>query len=125
VIASSLGSSLRSLSLHRGVIQPSFWPAVSQHLPNLKELKLMHRVRGNIPGITAYLRTVTQPFTLYIGRGILPDNTMSDDAWQPHNVCVKQEWPPDAFDGKNEFETEVEQEMDHEGSEDEGVADAK
>jgi hypothetical protein len=98
VIASSVGRGLKSLALYGGFIKPSFWPALSQHLPNLRELKLKYTPADDIPGITAYLRTVTQPFTLYIGLGVLPDDTLAHDAWQLHNVTVVQEWPRDAFD---------------------------
>jgi hypothetical protein len=96
VLARSLGSSLKSLSLRRGVIKPSFWPALAQHLPHLKELGLMHKVQVNIMGMVAYLRTLTQPFTLYIGPGVVADHTIADltvsiSAWQLHGVSVQQE----------------------------------
>jgi hypothetical protein len=103
VLARSLGSSLRSLSLRKGVIKPSFWLALSQHLPQLRELGLMHKVKVNTMGITAYLRTVTQPFTLYIGRGVLADHIVADlansiNARQLQGVSVKQEYPADERD---------------------------
>jgi hypothetical protein len=105
-LARSLGSSLKSLSLRRGFIKPSFWPALSQHLPHLKELGLMHKVQGSIMGITAYLRTLAQPFTLYIARWVLAghmaaDLTSSIDAWQMQGVSVKQEYAGDREDFGN------------------------
>jgi hypothetical protein len=111
VLARSLGSSLRSLSLRRGCIKPSFWPALSEHLPHLKELGLMHKVTVNILGITAYLRTVTQPFTLYIGPDVLADETLEDlidniEAWQLQNVAVEVEYPDDEVDFSNPYEKE-------------------
>jgi hypothetical protein len=91
VLARSLGSSLRSLSLRRGVIKPSFWPTLSQHLPHLKELGLMHKVEVNSMGITAYLHKLTQPSTLYISPDVLDDHMIDDltdsiDAWQLPSV---------------------------------------
>jgi hypothetical protein len=111
VLARSLGSGLRSLSLRRGVIKPSFWPALSQHLPHLKELGLVHKVEVNSMGMVAYLRTLAQPFTLYIGPGVLADYIVADltdtiDAWQMQGVSVKQEYPADEcdFDYPDELE---------------------
>jgi hypothetical protein len=124
VLARSLGSGLRSLSLRRGVIKPSFWPALCEHLPHLKQLGLMHKVEVNSMGITAYLRTQTQPFTLYIGKGVLADHSTADltdsiGEWQMQGVSVKQEYPADKFDFRNMDgqEAEWEQEQQEAGSE--------
>jgi hypothetical protein len=124
VLARSLGSGLRSLSLCRGVIKPSFWPALCEHLPHLKELGLMHKVEVNSMGITAYLRTRTQPFTLYICKGVLADHSTADltdsiiGEWQMQGVSVKQEYPADKFDFRNMDgqEAEWEQEQQEAGS---------
>jgi hypothetical protein len=102
-LARSLGSNLRSLSLRRGVIKPSFWPALSQHLPHLKELGLMHKVEVNSMDITAHLHTVTQPFTLYIGPGVLAEHitanlTDSIGVGQIQGMSVKQGYPADQCD---------------------------
>jgi hypothetical protein len=139
-LARSLGSTLRSLSIRKGVIKPSFWPALSQHLPHLKELGLAYRVKVDITGITAYLRTLTQPFSLYIDEGVLDHHVIADltgsvDTWQLQGVSIKNQPPPDGrpdgddfgwvdeFDEPEEFNGgEAEQETDQEGSDWEGLA---
>jgi hypothetical protein len=88
-----LGSNLRSLSLRREVIKPSFWPALRQHMPRLNELGLMHQVEVSSMGITAYLCTAAQPCTLYIGPGVLADHIVADltdsvGVWQLHSAGV-------------------------------------
>jgi hypothetical protein len=109
----SLGSTLRSLSLRRGVIKPSFWSALSQHLPRLQELGLMYRVEVSSEGITGYLRTLTQPLTLYIsedlgyvGDSLAADLTEHIDAGQLQNVSVQREWPADESDFPHDYEVE-------------------
>jgi hypothetical protein len=130
VLSRSLGSSLRSLSLRRGVIKRSFWPALSQHLPHLKELGLMHKVQVSITDITAYLRTLTQPLTLYIGQGVVADHIVADltdtiGVWQLQGVSVQQEYPADYRDfhlqdscetGWEAFCAQQQQETDSEGN---------
>jgi hypothetical protein len=98
VLSRSIGSSLRSLSLRRGVIKPSFWPALSQYLPHLKELGLMHKVEVNSMGVTAYLRTLARTFTLHVGPGVLADHTVSHLTHQLQGVSVQQEYPADCCD---------------------------
>jgi hypothetical protein len=120
-------SSLRSLSLRRGVIKPSFWPALSQHLPHLKELGLAYKVDVNLIGMVAYLRTLTQPFTLYIGLGVVPGHILAKltniiGEWQLQRVSVKDESPDDEQDFQCVDELEDyhlgQQEADSEGDTD-------
>jgi hypothetical protein len=133
VLADSLYSSLRSLSLRRGVIKPSFWPALSQHMPHLKELGLMRRVEVSIIGITAYLRALAQPFTLYINADVVAGNTIADltdniGAWQLQNILVKREYPAEDADCEDVYEdseSKEEQEPDEQGVEGDAVVDAE
>jgi hypothetical protein len=85
----------------KGCIKPSFWSALSQHLPHLKELGLMRNVEVNVMGIRAYLRTLPQPCTLHIGPGVWADHTLADltdsiSAWQVQTVSFQQEYEEDA-----------------------------
>jgi hypothetical protein len=100
VLASSLGSTLKSLSLHRGIVKPSFWPALSQHLPRLRKLGFAYKVHVSTEGMIAYLHTVAQPFTLCIGPGVLPDQHIADladsiNAPQLQGISLKLEPPND------------------------------
>jgi hypothetical protein len=128
-LARSLGSSLKSLSLRRGVIKPCFWPALSQQFPKLKELGLGYKVQVNVVGMVAYLRTAVQPFMLRITAGVFPDDTSADltasiSAWQLQGLSVKVEEPDgdadfhgieDWGDSDGEEEEEDEQGGDSEG----------
>jgi hypothetical protein len=129
-------SSLRSLSLRRGIVKPSFWPALSQHLPHLKELGLMHKVEVNMTDITAFLRKLTQPFTLYMGPDVVADHSVADladsiGAWQLQGVSVKQEYPADEYDfgevdeAEEELQEEEQEEASSEGDEEAEVVDAE
>jgi hypothetical protein len=122
VLARSLGSTLKSLSLHRGIIKPSFWPALSQHLPHLQKLGFAYKVNVSIVGMLTYLHKVVQPFTLCIGPGVLPhqhitDLTGSIDAWQLQGVSLKLEPPNDDIEFMELDYSESEEEPDPEGSE--------
>jgi hypothetical protein len=46
-------------------------------------------------GITACLRTLAQPFTLYIGPGFVADSL---DIWQMQSVSVKLHHPADTWE---------------------------
>jgi hypothetical protein len=85
-------------------------------------------VEASIMGITAYLCKLTQPFTLYIGPGVVADQLVADladsvSAWQLQNVSVKRKFPadecdfscPDVLEHDQEF---MQQETGSEGDDD-------
>jgi hypothetical protein len=103
VLARSLGSSLTSLYLRRGNIQPTFWPALSHHFPSLKRLVIGCNRDIAAYGILPYLKTVRQPFTLCID----PEHwdasatsalTESRDAWGLHGVQLLFEEPHEEWE---------------------------
>jgi hypothetical protein len=98
-LAQSLGGHLTSLYLHRGNIQPSFWPALSEHFPHLKRLAVGSGVYVAAHGIVAYLRTVAQPFTLCMA-GSSDELEDCVAAWQLHGVTVSLPSPAEEFEFK-------------------------
>jgi hypothetical protein len=128
VLGRSLGSTLKSLSLHKGIVKPSFWSALSQHLPHLNKLGFAYTVAVTTVGMSAYLRTVAQPFTLYIGPRVLPDQHIADlvgsiGAGQMQGVSLRLERLNDDLAFQELDYSEDEQVSDSEGNEEVEVAD--
>jgi hypothetical protein len=131
VLARSLGGNLTSLYLRRCNIQPTFWPALSQHFPSLKRLAIGRNRGIAVHGIVPYLQTVPKQFTLCMAPDALELSVINElrdclHAWQLQRVQLSSQEPEEESEFRNvndcgsvEMEVEEEEEEEEEIEEEE------
>jgi hypothetical protein len=127
VLARSLGGNLTSLYLRRCNIQPTFWPALSQHFPSLKRLAIGRNRGIAVHGIVPYLQTVPKQFTLCMAPDALELSVINElrdclHAWQLQRVQLSSQEPEEESEFRNvndcgSVEMEVEEEEEEEEEE--------
>jgi hypothetical protein len=91
VLADSISSDVKVLTVSHSTLQPGFWAALAQRFTNLKDLLLDDGVRAEAMDVAMYLKSVTtRPFSLSVAPKVLdkPVWKLRERlaAWQLHGI---------------------------------------